>query len=232
MNSILKPKSVIFIVLALYTVTLLFLLYLFYNDKKNDLNDYNNLNQKQMTRLYESNLQRINEFFKTHVMDKDLQLEKANTLKKLLQNDYESLKISNLGNPLSELIFKSIVFVIFSMGIVFLLLNRYLKKVFAFLDEQNKIIEDRAILFDSIADGVFGVNKAGNCIFINQVALHMLGFEEDEILNKNQHTIFHAYKPNGEVYPFEKCPVWLTIFDRQTRIAEDNFIKKDGTFYQ
>jgi PAS domain S-box-containing protein len=230
MNSILKPKSVIFIILALYAVTLLFLLYLFYSDKKNDLNDYNSLNQKQMTKLYESNLNQINKLFYNDIKDNDDKSEKINKLKESLKQEYDSLKLDNFENKLFELILKSILFVVLSMGIIYLLLNQYLKKVFTFLDEQNKIIEDRAILFDSIADGVFGVNKTGNCIFINQVGLNMLGFKEDEILNKNQHAVLHAYKPNGEVYPFEECPVFLTIFDRQTRIGEDNFIKKDGTF--
>ncbi|MGD9554803.1 MAG: ATP-binding protein [Arcobacteraceae bacterium] len=230
MNSILKPKSVIFIVLTLYVVTLLFLLYLFYNDKKDDLTYYNTLNQKQMTSLYESNLKYINELFYNGIENDDTKAEKINQLKEWFKLEYDASKISDFENKLIELIFKSILFVVLSMLIIYLLLNRYLKKVFGLLYEQNKIIEDRAILFDSIADGVFGVSKKGNCIFINQVALNLLGFQEDEIINKNQHTVFHAYKPNGEKYPFEECPVSLTIFDRQTRICEDNFIKKDGTF--
>jgi PAS domain S-box-containing protein len=230
MNSILKPKSVIFIVLALYAITLLFLLYLFYNDKKNDLNDYNTINQKQITNLYESNLKYINEAFYADIENNDNKTEKITKLREWLKLEYDSLKISDFENKLVELILKSILFVVLSMLIIYLVLNRYLKKVFGLLNEQNKIIEDRAILFDSIADGVFGVNKVGNCIFINHVALNLLGFEENEVINKNQHTVFHAFKPNGEVYPFEECPVALTILDRQTRICEDNFIQKDGTF--
>lgn len=230
MNSILKPKSVIFIVLALYVVTLLFLLYLFYNDKKNDLNDYNSIHQKQIISLYESNLKYINEVFYGDIENNDKKTERITKFKEWLKLEYDSLKISNFENKLVELIFKSILFVVLSMLIIYLVLNRYLKKVFHLLDEQNKIIEDRAILFDSIADGVFGVDKAGNCIFINHVALNLLGFEEDEVINKNQHMVFHAYKSNSAVYPATECPVFLTILDRQTRICEDNFIQKDGTF--
>ncbi|GEM_PF-4178054 len=66
-------------------------------------------------------------------------------------------------------------------------------------------------MFDSIADGVFGVDKNGNCIFINQASLVMLGFRKDEILNKNQHQIFHHSKSNGEDYLYLECPVYLTL---------------------
>ncbi|MFA7090819.1 MAG: ATP-binding protein, partial [Arcobacteraceae bacterium] len=149
-----------------------------------------------------------------------------NTIGKLVLFD----DVSIIEEKLIELILKSILFIFFSMIIIYILLSRYLNKVFGLLNEQNEIIEDRAILFDSIADGVFGVNNAGNCIFINQVALSILGFTKDEIINKNQHTIFHAYKPNGEEYPFEECPVALSLNDRKTRMCEDYFIKKDGTF--
>jgi hypothetical protein len=97
MNSILKPKSVIFIVLALYAITLLFLLYLFYNDKKNDLNDYNTINQKQITNLYESNLKYINEAFYADIENNDNKTEKITKLREWLKLEYDSLKISDFS---------------------------------------------------------------------------------------------------------------------------------------
>jgi PAS domain S-box-containing protein len=139
--------------------------------------------------------------------------------------------ISYFELKLQELIFKNFLLILLTIVIVYLILNKYLKKVFDIIRYQSNIIDDRTILFDSIADGVFGVDKNGNCTFINQASLTMLGFKKDEILNKNQHKVFHHTKPNGEDYPYLECPVYLTLNDRQTRVSEDYFVRKENIYF-
>jgi len=88
---------------------------------------------------------------------------------------------------------------------------------------------EQAEMINALGDGVYGVDKLGNCTFINHSALVMLGFSEHEVLNKNQHLMFHHHYPDGREYPVEKCPIHLTTHDRTMRHVQETFIRKDGS---
>jgi PAS domain S-box-containing protein len=92
---------------------------------------------------------------------------------------------------------------------------------------RKKFVE--SLLF-GIGDGVYGVDKNGTCIWINKKALNILGFSEDEVLNKNQHELFHHHKDNSEIYDIEDCPIHKTLIDKKSREQDDYFIKKNGQF--
>ena len=88
---------------------------------------------------------------------------------------------------------------------------------------------ERSEMIAALGDGVYGVDRQGNCIFINQSALSMLGFSEKEVIGINQHRLFHHHRSDGAIYPEEDCPIHLTELDRNTRHTEETFICKDGT---
>ena len=112
------------------------------------------------------------------------------------------------------------------LGILF----TFIVILFFYLKEQRgkKFIE--SILFN-VGEGIYGVDKNGNCTWINQKALDMLGFSKKEILYKNQHELFHDHKHSGEIYNQDECPIYLTLNDKETREAEDYFIRKDRTLF-
>lgn len=130
-----------------------------------------------------------------------------------------------------DLLIKGGFFIFLSVFIVYFVLNYYLKSIFSLLKQQQKVIEDKAILLDSIADGVYGVDKESNCTFINQSALQMLGYEKNEVLGKNQHDLFHHHRPDEEKYSIKDCPIYLSLKDRQIRTCEEYFIKKNKEFF-
>lgn len=76
---------------------------------------------------------------------------------------------------------------------------------------------EQAEMINALGDGVYGVDEKGNCIFINHSALAMLGFSEHEVLEKDQHIMFHHHHPDGQIYLAEECPIHLTIHDRKLR---------------
>lgn len=86
-------------------------------------------------------------------------------------------------------------------------------------------------LLSNIGDGVFGVDENRHCTWINQRALDLIGFTEKEVLHKDQHALFHHHRPSNEIYPYEECPVHLTLQDGKTRHEDDYFIRRDGTFF-
>ena len=58
------------------------------------------------------------------------------------------------------------------------------------------------------------------------------GWPAHQIIGKNQHTILHHTRANGEAHPTDQCPVYKTFKDNQTRFVEDDiFWHKDGTSF-
>ncbi len=94
--------------------------------------------------------------------------------------------------------------------------------------KQNSFVDS---LLSNIGEGVYGVDKNGICIWINQKALDILGFEESEVIGIHQHYLFHHHKVEHNIYLEEDCPIYKTAKDKQTRNCNEYFIKKDGTFF-
>jgi PAS domain S-box-containing protein len=84
------------------------------------------------------------------------------------------------------------------------------------------------VILDSLGEGVFGTDSNGICTFINPAALAMLGFEENEVLGKNQHLLFHHQHPDGSDYPPAECPVSQTMRDGKVRRQTEWFWRKNG----
>jgi PAS domain S-box-containing protein len=56
-----------------------------------------------------------------------------------------------------------------------------------------------------------------------------LGYTTDELVGKPIHAILHHHKLDGELYPQEECPVFVSIKSGKKYTGEDLFWKKDGT---
>ena len=96
------------------------------------------------------------------------------------------------------------------------------------LQETRLLAGKNQLLLTSLGEGVYGTDSEGKCSFINPAALNMLGYQQDEIIGQSPHLLFHSHKVNGEIYPFEECPVFKTLNDGMSREIEDAFIRKDG----
>ncbi|MBD3669837.1 MAG: PAS domain S-box protein [Gammaproteobacteria bacterium] len=90
-----------------------------------------------------------------------------------------------------------------------------------------------SLLLDSTSEAIFGVDLEGNCTFVNQSCLHMLGYDhEDELLGKNIHAMIHHTRPNGEPYPKEECRVRLaTLAGKDEHCDEEVHWRRDGSSF-
>ena len=70
-----------------------------------------------------------------------------------------------------------------------------------FVEERTKQI------LETLSDGLYGVDDEGRITFINPAACDMLGYEQEQLLGKHSHTLFHHSRPDGTAYPVEECPV-------------------------
>lgn len=103
-------------------------------------------------------------------------------------------------------------------------LNRQLRKAKVSLEAQHLLI------LNSVADGIYGVDREGNSTFINRAMTEMTGWRAEEMVGRNQHELLHHTRIDGSPFPAHECPVYRSCQDGKARhIPEDRFWRKDGS---
>jgi PAS domain S-box-containing protein len=88
------------------------------------------------------------------------------------------------------------------------------------------------LLLESTGEGIFGIDLAGHCVFINRAGARMLGFEPAEVLGRNMHELTHHSHADGSPYPDTDCPIFNAF--RQglpCRIETEVFWRRDRTAF-
>ena len=87
------------------------------------------------------------------------------------------------------------------------------------------------LLLNSAGEGIYGIDRQGNCTFCNDECLDLLGYESrSELLGKNIHTLIHHTHADGTEFPEESCPIFRGLHDGgDTHVSGEIFWKKDGT---
>lgn len=85
-------------------------------------------------------------------------------------------------------------------------------------------------LMSSLGEGVFGIDPVGRLILINQAALDLLGYSnEEDLLGLNAHELMHAWYPDGRPYPKDECPINRVLQTSKPLNAwRDTFFRADG----
>jgi formate hydrogenlyase transcriptional activator len=94
--------------------------------------------------------------------------------------------------------------------------------------------EERArLVLNSAAEGIFGCDSEGTCLFCNPAAVRMLGFDKpEELLGQNMHRLEHHTRRDGRPYPLEECPIYIGILDnRGVHLDDEVFWRKDGSSF-
>jgi PAS domain S-box-containing protein len=84
-------------------------------------------------------------------------------------------------------------------------------------------------ILEALGEGVFGLDEAYRCVFVNPAACELLGYTAEEILHADTHALFHHHHPDGSIYPTHDCPVHKTVTDGLLRSGNDWFWRKDGS---
>ena len=95
------------------------------------------------------------------------------------------------------------------------------------LRESNKMMDS---LLQSLAEGAYGVDTDGNCTFVNNSFLRILGYEsEDEIVGRHIHELIHHSHADGTHYPASECRIY-TAYRNNTadHCADEVFWHKSG----
>jgi PAS domain S-box-containing protein len=88
------------------------------------------------------------------------------------------------------------------------------------------------LLLESTGEGIFGIDMAGRCTFVNRAACELLGWRTDEVLGRNMHQLIHHSRESGAHYPECDCPIF-NAFRRgdPCRIADEVLWRADGSAF-
>lgn len=88
------------------------------------------------------------------------------------------------------------------------------------------------LLLESTGEGIFGIDLAGHCMFINRAGARILGWAAAEVLGRNMHELTHHSHADGTAYPDTDCPIF-NAFRRglPCRIDTEVFWRRDGSSF-
>lgn len=88
------------------------------------------------------------------------------------------------------------------------------------------------LLLESTGEGIYGIDPAGRCTFINKAAATMLGYDPDIVLGQDMHTLIHHHRHDGSPYASEDCQVYQALSRRQGCHVHDEVLwRQDGTAF-
>jgi formate hydrogenlyase transcriptional activator len=94
--------------------------------------------------------------------------------------------------------------------------------------------EERArLILNSAAEGIFGCDSDGTCLFCNTAAVRLLGYANaEELLGQNMHALEHHTRKDGTPFPIEECPIYIGFLEnRGVHLDDDIFWRKDGSSF-
>ena len=89
-----------------------------------------------------------------------------------------------------------------------------------------------SLLLESTGEGIFGIDMAGCCTFVNRAACEALGWRTEQVLGRNMHELIHHSRENGAHYPECDCPIF-NAFRRgdPCRIDDEVLWRADGSAF-
>ena len=93
--------------------------------------------------------------------------------------------------------------------------------------------EHIALLLNSVAEGIYGVDLQGICTFVNPAALRLLGYERaDDVVGRQIHPLIHHTRSDGTPHHSDDCKVTCSYRKgKGTHADDDVFWRSDGTSF-
>lgn len=95
---------------------------------------------------------------------------------------------------------------------------------------RKQVEEQRQMILQAAADGIFGVDAEGNVMFMNPAAYQLLGYDEGELTGRPLKEILCAKNSQPDPYVMELCPMVLAYTcGIESHIDDEMLTRKDGS---
>jgi PAS domain S-box-containing protein len=85
---------------------------------------------------------------------------------------------------------------------------------------------------ETLGEGLYVQDARGRCIYMNSEAENMLGWKREEFIGMRVHDTIHSHTSSGAHLPASECPIYLLVNEfGQGRLDDQEFVRKDGTFF-
>lgn len=84
--------------------------------------------------------------------------------------------------------------------------------------------EQHRLILGAVGDGIWGMDVNGVTTFVNKMALQLLGYAEEEVVGQQTHALIHNRFADGNFYPRESCPMYLTMQDGLGRSVDNEVL--------
>ncbi|MDR2207636.1 MAG: diguanylate cyclase [Azoarcus sp.] len=92
----------------------------------------------------------------------------------------------------------------------------------------ENLSQRNALLLDTAANGICGIDHNGHITFINRAALAMHGYQLEEAMGKNLHSLFHHHDSGKQL---ENCPLMHALNAGKAYESEEWFFRRDGSCF-
>lgn len=100
------------------------------------------------------------------------------------------------------------------------------QNVYGFFQEVER---QNQLILDAAGEGIYGINAEGKATFVNRAAQEMLGWDAEDLVGRELHSIIHHHHLNGDPFPAHTCPIYKSFrMDETQRVENDAFWRKDG----
>ncbi|MBF0387259.1 MAG: PAS domain S-box protein [Candidatus Omnitrophica bacterium] len=96
-------------------------------------------------------------------------------------------------------------------------------------EESERSARQLKLILESSGEGIFGLDLEGRHTFVNAQALKMLGYEEQDLLGKESHSLWHHSRPYGSAYPLNECPNYKVLHGSPGMSGEEFYWRKGGS---
>ncbi|GAC1328173.1 MAG: hypothetical protein NVSMB17_03260 [Candidatus Dormibacteria bacterium] len=99
-------------------------------------------------------------------------------------------------------------------------------------EESARLSNSLRLLLDSAGEGIYGIDSAGQCTFMNEAAARALGVVVADVLGKVMYPRFHRTRADGTTYAVGEGPIYSVLRGGGScRVETELMSRSDGTSF-
>ncbi|MET0081898.1 MAG: PhnD/SsuA/transferrin family substrate-binding protein [Sedimenticola sp.] len=105
-----------------------------------------------------------------------------------------------------------------------------LKQLHLNLDRES---QQKELILNMAGDGILGLHPDATHSFCNPVAAALLGYEIEELIGQDSHSLWHHTREDGSPYPSAECPITSVLKKGITHRGNNELLwRKDGSSFR